>query len=161
MHTCSLVAAEKLEDEHRRLPAREAIAAGEWIEAHNSLVAAEKLKDEHSLSLPPESWFLRAQVFFVSAEYDSTIEATTQYLTLTGRGGERYEEALRLLNEAEKEKAVAEHARQEFEKTRKRIEVVLGRMEFVPIPAGEYQMGLSEHVWRVRFSRGFEWGSTR
>ena len=148
----------EIELDRRLLAAREAVAAGEWIEAHNSLIAAEKLKDEQSLELPPEFWFLRARVFFFAAAYDEAIEATTQYLTLTGRGGESYAEALRLLNEAEKEKATTEHARQEFEETRKRIEAVLARMEFVPIPAGEYQMGTEGHVWQVRISREFQMG---
>ena len=156
----------EIEVDRRLLAAREAVAAGEWIEAHNSLVAAEKIKDEQSLELPPEFWFLRAQVFFVAAEYDEAIDATTQYLTLTGRGGESYGEALELLNRAEEENAAAEAEARRAEARASAIREALDGIEFVRIPPGEFLMGSTDleadeserRLTRVRISRPFDLG---
>ena len=82
-------------------------------------------------------------------QHEEAIESVTRYLTVAGRDGEHYREALRLLNAAE--------AMQNSP---------IAGMEFVRVPAGEFLMGSTSEeaadyerpLTRVRISRAFELG---
>ena len=112
-----------------------------------------------ALQLPPDMQadrYLLQAFFFRYAEvveqlglYDEAIAAATKYLTLAGRDGAHYRDALRLLNSAEAEKNSP-----------------IADMEFVRVPAGEFLMGSASAEARgderpltlVRISQGFSLG---
>ena len=83
-----------------------------------------ELQEQHDLELPEPFTFRYAEVLERLGIYDEAIEFVTEYLTLTGRDGEFYREALELLNAAEGGRAAAEG--------------VIARMEFVQVPAGSF-----------------------
>lgn len=124
----------EIELDRQFLAAREARAQENWLSVHLALAALRELSEEHDLELPPEFRFLRAELsLFGAANHDEAIKDVTEYLALVGRGGARYEEALSLLNRAERGKADAEarakrqeatveRARAEAEEARKRAE---------------------------------------
>ena len=136
-----------------------------------------ELQVEHDLELPERFPFRYAQVLERLGLYDEAMEVATRYLTTAGREGEFYREALELLNDAEAAKAAAieaaEAARVAAEAEAKAAAEAATRqpgdvrmfdgMEFVWVPAGEFQMGsTSSDAWndeqpvtRVRISRGF------
>ena len=58
---------------------------------------------EHDLALPDEFHFVHAQVALSAGSIYVAIESVTRYLTVAGRSGEFYREALRLSDEAEAE----------------------------------------------------------
>ena len=136
-----------------------------------------KLKDQHDLKTPESFFFRYAQVLEGAALYDEAIQFVTRYLTLAGRDGSHYREALRLLNTAVAAEAVAdaavEAARQRAVEIRKRAEAAIRRaevgvaaMEFVPVPAGSFRMGSTgweapsdeRPLTRVVISRAFHLG---
>ena len=129
-----------------------------------------ELQDQHGLELPEQFFFRYAEVVERLGLYDEAIEFVTKYLTLAGRDGEHYREALRLLNEAEaarrRAEAAAEVARRRAEQARKRAAAAIAGMEFVRVPAGEFLMGSTsdeadddeQPLTRVRISRAFELG---
>ena len=106
-----------------------------------------ELEAEHGLTIPEAFHFRHAEVAQRVGQHEEAIESVTRYLTVAGRSGEHYREALRLLNatEAAQNNPIA-------------------GMEFVRIPAGEFLMGSTsgdndeEPVTRVRISRAFELG---
>ena len=83
---------------------------------------------------------------------EEAIESATRYVTLVGRDGEHYVDALRLLNAVEA--------------AGRRAEAAVAGMEFVRVPAGAFLMGSTSEeaddderpLTRVRISRWFELG---
>ena len=154
---------------------------GKFLDAMESLERILELQEQHGVELPETFLFTYAEVSLRIGLYSQAIEFVTRYLTLTGREGEHYRGALRLLDSAEAAKAaaleaaeeahrrveesrrMAEAARAAAEEARKKAEAVIAAMEFVWIPAGEFRMGsTSSRAYRderprtrVRISRGF------
>ena len=159
------------------LQAEEQIEKGNFATAKQALDRVLELQDKHDLEVP-ESFFLRhAQVLERSELYGEAIEFVTRYLTLAGRNGAHYREALRLLNSAEEAKAEAEAAaeaerrkaaemRKQTEAASRRAEAAIAGMEFVRIQAGSFRMGSKSReaypnerpVARVVISGAFELG---
>ena len=114
----------EVELDRQMLAAREARAEGDWLQMGLSLLEVKELGEEHGLELPPEFRLLYAELRLTLDDYDEAIEGATEYLGLVGRGGARYEDALRLLNRAEREKAEraaqAERAKADAEARAKR-----------------------------------------
>ena len=108
-----------------------------------------ELEAEHGLTIPEAFHFRHAEVTLRVGQHEEAIESVTRYLTVAGRDGEHYREALRLLNAAE---AVQNSP--------------VAGMEFVRVPAGEFLMGstseeassLEQPLARVRISGAFELG---
>ena len=171
----------EIELDRHMLRARQQLAAEQFGEAHRSLERVWALRAEHAIEIPEEFFFLRALVFLRVGLHDEAIEAVTEYLTLTGRDGERYTEALELLNRADEEKAAAEEearraredagrraeaARLKAEEERRWAESVMAGVEFVRVPPGEFRMGSTSGaasdderpVTQVRVSRGVHLG---
>ena len=131
------------------LQAEERIERRNFAAAKQSLDRILVLQDQHGLELPQEFFFRYAEVVERLGLYDEAIESVTKYLTLAGRDGEHYRDALRLLNSAEAEKNSP----------------IAGK-EFVWLPAGEFLMGSAsseaeddeQPLTRVRISRGFYLG---
>ena len=99
----------EVELDRQLLAAREARGEKDWLSVHLALAAVRELSEEHDLELPLEFRFLRAELsLFGAANHDEAIKDVTEYLGLVGRGGARYEDALSLLNRAERAKADAE-----------------------------------------------------
>ena len=135
-----------------------AIAGEEVLEAHVTTLAIEELHDERGIELPHEYFFLKAGLYLNVRAYLAAIQAITEYLVLVGREGERYREALAVLNRAEREFAIA-NANAERERAEKeRIEKALSGMEFVRIPAGEFRRHVRGEVQRVRITKAFDLG---
>ena len=154
---------------------------GKFLDAMESLERILELQEQHGVEPPETFLFTYAEVSLRVGLYSQAIEFVTRYLTLTGREGEHYRGALRLLDSAEAAKAaaleaaeeaqrrveesrrMAEAARAAAEEARKKAETVIAAMEFVWIPAGEFRMGSTSSRadgderprTRVRISRGF------
>ena len=163
------------------LRAEQQAAEGKFLDAMESLERILELQEQHGVEVPETFLFTYAEVSLRVGLYSQAIEFVTRYLTLTGREGEHYRGALRLLDSAEAAKAAAleaaeeaqrrveesrrkaEAARAAAEEARKKAEAVIAAMEFVWIPAGEFRMGSRSSRandnerprTRVRISRGF------
>ena len=137
-------------------------------EAMEELLA---LQREHSLEPQPEDHFRYARIWSAAGAPERTMEAAVRYLQLGGREAEHYEEALDLINRAEAEQArgeAGESAGAPGGSARKRPgeAAIFDGIEFVWVPAGEFQMGsTSRHadddeqpVTRVRIGKGFYLG---
>ena len=152
----------------------------DYAGAKESMDRILELQQEHGLEVPEEFAFRYAQISLRLELYDEAAESATKYLTLAGREGEHYREALQLLDEAEAAKVAAEAAAERErkkaeaaaeaarrwaeelpEEARKRAEAAIAGMEFVWVPAGEFQMGSTgsedseQPVTQVRISRGY------
>ena len=145
------------------LRAEQRMQEGNFLDAMESLERILDLQQQHGIEVPEAFPFTYAQVSLRLGRHSQAIESVTRYLTLTGREGERYREALRLLDSAETAKAAAIEAADE---ARKKAETVIAGMEFVWVPAGEFRMGSTgadahskeRPRTRVRISRGFYLG---
>ncbi len=113
-----------------------------------------------------KSRVLRPHTAFSASDWTSGtpgFDAATKYLTLAGRDGEYYREALELLNQAEAAAAAAEEAAEAARRRAAAAKVAIAGMEFVWIPPGEYRMGSKSSeaddderpLTRVRISQGF------
>jgi len=132
------------------LRAQRQIEEQNFAGAKQSLDHILELEGQHGLALPEEFFFRYAEVVEQLGLYDEVIVSVTKYLTLVGRSGEHYREALELLDKAE---AAAEVARRRPGQSR-----VFDGIEFVWVPAGEFLMGFPKDarpLTRVRISRGF------
>ena len=144
------------------LEAEKEIQAQDFKGAKESLDRILALQAQHGLEIPEEFFFRYAEVLARLELYDEAIEYVTKYLTLAGRVGAHYREALELLSTAEAAKAAAEAAKRMAEAAKNAI----AEMEFVRIPEGEFLMGSDsigasnneQPVTRVRISRGFYLG---
>ena len=83
-----------------------------------------ELQAQHGLELPEQFFFRYAEVVERLGLYDEAVEFVMKYLTLVGRDGEHYREALELLSTAEAAKAAAEEARGRAEAARVAAEEV-------------------------------------
>ncbi len=159
------------------LQAETAIEEQDFERAKATMDRILELQAEHDLELPEQFSFRYAQVLERLGLHDEAMETATRYLTLAGRDGEFYREALELVNAAEAAKAAAleasEAARVAAEAEAKAAAEAAVRpageaqmfdgMEFVWIPAGEFRMGSTsaeaeddeQPVTPVRISRGF------
>ena len=159
------------------LEAEKEIQAQDFEGAKESLDRILALQAQHGLEIPEEFFFRYAEVLARLELYDEAIEYVTKYLTLAGRVGAHYREALELLSTAEAAKAAAEEARRraelaaevarmKAEEGRKIVDALVAGNEFVRIPAGEFRMGSKSSeaddderpLTRVRISRGFYLG---
>ena len=157
---------------------------GKFLDAMESLERILELQEQHGVELPETFLLTYAEVSLRVGLYSQAIESVTRYLTLTGREGEHYRGALRLLDSAEAAKAAAleaaeeaqrrleesrrkaEAARAAAEEARKKAAAVIAAMEFVWIPPGEFRMGSTSSRaddderprTRVRISEGFYLG---
>ena len=106
------------------LQAEQRQAQGNHYGALESLQKALDLQKEHGLTLPDEFHFQHAQVSFSAGEVQAALEAVKKYLTLVGRKGEHYRDALRLLDSAEEKLQQIEAERKKREAERRRIEAL-------------------------------------
>ena len=132
-------------------------------EAMEQLVA---LHEEHELVLVAEYHYRYARVWNAVRAWDQALASVMRYLELTGRQGENYVDALRVMNEATaaieeverarerreaedaRRRAAAERARAESERQLNAARAVLAQMDFVRIPAGQFRMNPSEVLRR-------------
>ena len=91
------------------------------------------LSKQHDLTLPDEFHFKYAQVLELAGEHEEAVASLTRYLELTGKTGQHYREALRLMHQAMQAEAVPEPG-SEFRDCQQCPLVVV-------VPAGSYQMG--------------------
>ncbi len=127
--------------------AERAIDAQDFLGAKAAMDAILELQVQHGLELPAQFSFRYAEVLERLGLYDEAIEHVTAYLTVAGRDGEFYREALELLDsveemlrQAELERQRAAAARQQAEAARRQAQAQ--QMEkMVVIPAGTFQMG--------------------
>ena len=134
------------------LQAEDWIRQQDFTAAKGALDRIVELQEEHGLTIPDAFWYRHAEVSQRVGLQEEAIESATRYVTLAGRAGEHYVDALRLLNV--------------IEEARRRAEAVVAGMEFVRVPAGEFLMGSTsdeaddneQPLTRVRISRAFELG---
>ena len=160
------------------LLAQRQIEEQDYAGAKESLDRILALEAQYGLEIPVEFFFRYAGVLDRLELFGEAVEAVTKYLTLAGRGGEHYLEALELLNKAEQDKAAAaaaaEAARRRAEAARRRaaaaaeerrkiVDALVAGNDFVLIPPGEFRMGSKSSeadgderpLTKVRISRGF------
>ena len=106
------------------LQAEQRQAQGNHYGALESLQKALDLQKEHGLTLPDEFHFQHAQVAFSAGEVQAALEAVKKYLTLAGRKGEHYRDALRLLDSAEEKLQQIETEHRRIENERRRAELL-------------------------------------
>ena len=133
-----------------------ALAEEELSLAHTTVLRIEALRDKLDIELPHEYFFLKARHCLNITDYTMAIKAVTEYLTLAGREGEHYREALALMNRAEREQHLAEARARRTREEQERVRKALAGMEFVAIQAGEMPRGFYETVQRIRITRPFE-----
>ena len=75
------------------------IEAEDHVGAHDAIRRMLALQEENGLDLPPEFHFRRAQTVFANGSLIGAKDAVTRYLTVAGREGEFYTDALELLEE--------------------------------------------------------------
>ena len=132
---------------------REAEEGNPWTAA-STLEQALEMYEEHGLEIPGDFWIRYAQALQAARLHEEAIEASTRYLEESGREGEHYLTALRLLDEAEVGLAEdrREEARRRVEAQRvaeeaaareaATLEAVMANLPgMVVISAGTYRMG--------------------
>ena len=92
--------------------------------ALESLQKILNLQKEHELTLPEEFHFQYARVAFSAGSIRPALESVKKYLTLAGRKGEHYRDALRLLDSAEEKLQQIEAKRKRIEAARRRAEAL-------------------------------------
>ena len=159
------------------LQAEEQIQKQDYAAAKAAMDQILALQREHGLEIPEAFYFRYAQVSERVGQYEEAIEFVTRYLTIAGREGEHYRDALRLLNAVDvatkRAKEERRRAAEAFEaasrraiEERKRTEAVIAAIEFVPVPPGEFRMGSrgkladrdEKPLTRVRISKPFYLG---
>ena len=142
--------------------AQRQIEEQDFAGARQSMEQILELEAEHGLHLPAEFFYRYAEVLGRLDLHDEAVEAVTKYLTLAGRDGEHYREALELLDQAEQAKAAVEAAAEAARRRPGESREFAG-MEFVWVPAGEFLMGSTskesdddeQPITRVRINQGF------
>ena len=163
----------EMEADRFLLQAESAIDEQDFEQAKTTMDRILELQAEHDLELPEQFPFRYGQVLERLGLYDEATESVTRYLTGIGRDGEFYREALELLNVAEMGTADATAAAAQAEaNARAAAEAALRSagdtrvfdgIEFVWVPAGEFQMGSTSSdaedneqlLMRVGISQGF------
>lgn len=125
----------------------------DYSAAKESMDRILRLQQEHGLEVPEEFFFRYAEVVERLGLYDEAIVSVTKYLTLVGRSGNHYREALELLDKAE---AAAEVARR-----RPGESSVFDGIEFVWVPSGEFLMGWTRRETELFVADGHEQPVTR
>ena len=127
--------------------AERAIDAQDFLGAKAAMDAILELQAQHGLELPTQFSFRYAEVLERLGLYDEAVEHVTEYLTVAGRDGEFYREALELLDSAEEmlrqaqlERQRAAAAREAAEAGRRQAQAAQMK-KMVVIPAGTFQMG--------------------
>ena len=118
------------------------------LEALDRIAALQK---EHNLELPEEYPFQYAQAALSAGAYEAAIESVNRYLSVAGRGGEHYREALAVLVKSERglrapADAVGRTARRADASGGERVqprarERLPYEPEMVEIPGGSFRMG--------------------
>ncbi len=132
---------------------RESAEGDHWSAAY-TLEQALQMYEEHGLEIPAEFWVRYAQALQAAGLHEAAVEASTRYLQETGREGEHYQTALRLLDVAEDDVAAARreeaHRRAEAQRAAEEaaareaaiMEAVMANLpDMIVIPAGTYRMG--------------------
>ncbi len=130
--------------------------------AKDSLDGILELREQHAIEVPEDFPLMYARISLGLELYADAIEHATQYLTMVGREGDHYREALELLDRTETAMDEAAAARRRAVERRE----ITDAMEFIRIPAGEFLMGsenpatrgFQRPVTRVRISRSFDLG---
>ena len=117
-----------------------AIAEQDFLRAKTAMDTILELQAQHDLELPEQFSFRYAEVLDQLGLHDEAIKYVTEYLTVAGRDGKYYREALELLNSAEEMARQAQLERQQVEAAQRRAEAEQ-RARMVVIPAGTFQMG--------------------
>ena len=161
--------------------AQRQIEEQDFAGAKQSMEQSLELQSQHGLEIPEEFFYRYAEVLGRLELHDEAVEAATKYLTLAGRDGEHYREALEMLDEIEQAKAAAEAAAEvaaevarrrveaaaaAAEERRKIVDALVAGNDFVRIPPGKFRMGSkSSEAYdnerprtRVTISRGFYLG---
>ena len=157
--------------------AQRQIEEQDFAGAKQSMEQRLEFQSQHGLEIPEEFFYRYAEVLGRLELHDEAVEAATKYLTLAGRDGEHYREALELLDEIEQAKAAAEAAAEvarrrveaaaaAAEERRKIVDALVAGNDFVRIPPGKFQMGSKSSEaddderprTRVTISRGFYLG---
>lgn len=142
---------------------RESREGNHWS-AVLTLDRALEAMEEHGVEIPPAFWFRQASAFQNAGMHERTVEASSRYLTETGRGGQHYQAALELLDAAEaglaearweaaQTEAAAERAAREAEA--RRAAIARSAPQMVVVPAGTFRMGCV--VGRGHHCRSSEW----
>ena len=97
---------------------------GQYDAAIKALDGSFALRQEHDLEVPAALWFQRAEALLGAEQYAEAARSATRYLEVAGQNGDRYMDALELLDRAENEHIAS-------------IQVP----EMVVIPAGSFRMG--------------------
>ena len=109
------------------LQAEDWIRQQDFVAAKGALDRIVELQEEHGLTIPDAFWFRHAEVSQRVGLQEEAIESATRYVTLAGRDGEHYVDALRLLNAVEA--------------ARRRAEAAVAGMEFVVCQANWLSTG--------------------
>ena len=77
-----------------------------------------ELREAHDLVLPESFWMKRGEVALGAGDYTEAMASVTRYLEIAGRAGERYTEALELLDQAVEQGCVPEWMTETLESVR-------------------------------------------
>ena len=114
------------------------------------------LEEKNDIQVLAEYHYRYASVWTVLQDWDRALASIVRYLELVGRDGERYLDALRLMNDVTAEIEATEL--REAARTRERAardsvlsaaREVISEMEFVRIPAGQFRMGSKSDLGRA------------
>ena len=83
------------------MQAERAVNGQDFLGAKTAMDAVLELQEQHDLELPEQFSFRYAEVLDQLGLYDEAVQYVTEYLTVTGRDGKYYRDALELLNSAE------------------------------------------------------------
>ena len=77
-----------------------------------------ELREAHDLVLPESFWMKRGEVALGAGDYTEAMASVTRYLEIAGRAGERYTEALELLDQAVEQGCAPERMTETLESVR-------------------------------------------
>ncbi len=92
------------------MQAEENIEKQDFAAAKEALDRILDLQKEHGLTIPEAFYFRHAEVAARVGLYKEAVESVTRYLTMAGRDGEHYKDALELLNASQAETFSADRA---------------------------------------------------